>query len=125
MINDIIYDIIYDGICVFVFIILIMDIIVAVTANVRNAGKLIRRLRYWIYSITPAMYVIMILLVIVISECFHIGYYVLTMTLVLMLVLGCCIAYAERFFTRRKPQKKRIPARKLKPLKQKERIKKL
>lgn len=107
-------DIIYDGMFVCIFILLITDIIVAVTANVRNAGKFIRRLRYWVYSIKPSMYVIMMLLVIIISKCFH-AYDLLTIILVLMLVLGCCIAYAEKFFTRKKAKKsdkKRIRAEK-------------
>lgn len=81
-----------------------MDVFVVITSDVRNAGKFIRRLRYWVYSITPSMYVIMILLVIVISKCFH-AYDLLTIILVLMLIFGCCIAYAEKFFTRKKVKK--------------------
>lgn len=106
---------IYYVILTFVFIIFIMDVFVVITSNIRNAGKFIRRLRYWVYSINPSMYVIMILLVIVISKCFH-AYDLLTIILVLMLVLGCCIAYAEKFFTRKKVKKsnkKRIRAKRL------------
>ncbi|MDE6092437.1 MAG: hypothetical protein K2G14_05005 [Ruminococcus sp.] len=105
---------IYYVILTFVFIIFIMDVFVVITLNVHNAGKFIRRLRYWVYSINPSMYVIMILLVIVISKCFH-AYDLLTIILVLMLMLGCCIAYAEKFFTRKKVKKsdkKRVRAEK-------------
>ncbi len=110
-------DIIYDGIFVCISILLITDIFVVVTSNIRNAGKFIRRLRYWVYSITPTMYVIMILLVILISKYYFHAYDLLTIILILMLVLGCCIAYAEKFFTRKKAKKsdkKRVRAEKRK-----------
>lgn len=97
-------DIIYYGMLVFIFILFITDIFVAVTSNIRNAGKFIHHLRYWVYSVTPAMYIVMILLVTVISR----GFYdckLLTVIPVLMLALGCCIPYAEKFFTRKKAKK--------------------
>lgn len=98
---------------VLIFIILIMDIIVAVTANVRNAGKFIRRLRHCVYSITPAMYIVISLLIVIAGKIFNAESVAVLMS-VSLLLLGCCTAYAEKFFTRRKTQKKRIPARKLK-----------
>ncbi|MDE5770463.1 MAG: hypothetical protein K2I06_02370 [Ruminococcus sp.] len=105
---------IYYIILTFTFVIFIMDILVVITSDTRNAGKFIRLMRYMAYSLTPSMYVIMILLVIVISKCFH-AYDLLTIILVLMLVLGCCIAYAEKFFTQKKAKKsdkKRVRAEK-------------
>lgn len=97
-------DLIYYIIQTFTFIIFIMDIFVAVTSNIRNAGKFIHRLRYWVYSVTPAMYIIMLLSVWIIAEIFNLDI-VFAMIMILMLVSGCCIAYAGKFFTRKKAKK--------------------
>lgn len=97
-------NIIYYGMLMFIFILFITDIFVAVTSNIRNAGKFIHHLRYWVYSVTPAMYIVMILLVTVISR----GFYdckLLTVIPVLMLASGYCIAYAGKFFTQKKAKK--------------------
>lgn len=97
-------DLIYYIIQTFTFIVFIMDIFVVVTSNIRNAGKFIHHLRYWVYNVTPAMYIVMILLVTVISR----GFYdckLLTVIPVLMLASGYCIAYAGKFFTRKKAKK--------------------
>lgn len=101
----------------FVFVVLTADIIVAVTANVRNAWTIIRRLRYCVYSITPPVYVIMIVAVWALAEIFD-SDLIFAMVMILTLVAGCCIAYAERFFTRRKTQKRRIPAKRVKKIRQ-------
>ena len=97
-------NIICYGVLLFSTVLLIMDVIVAVTSNIRNAGKFIHHLRYWVYSVTPAMYIVMILLVTVISR----GFYdckLLTVIPVLMLASGYCIAYAGKFFTQKKAKK--------------------
>lgn len=95
-------NIIYYGVLLFSTVLLIMDVIVAVTSNNRNAGKFIHRLRYWVYSVTPTMYIIMILLVTVIFRCSDIDGLLI---IVAMLAIGCCTAYAEKFFTRKKVKK--------------------
>ncbi|MBO5104008.1 MAG: hypothetical protein J6B74_02970 [Ruminococcus sp.] len=95
-------NIICYGVLLFSTVLLITDVIVAVTSDIRNAGKFIHRLRYWVYSITPTMYVIMILLVAVIFRCSDIDGLLIIVSL---LAVGCCTAYAEKFFTRKKVKK--------------------
>lgn len=95
-------NIICYGVLLFSTVLLIMDVIVAVTSNIRNAGKFIHCLRYWVYSVTPTMYVIMILLVTVIFRCSDIDGLEI---IVAMLAIGCCTGYAEKFFTRKKVKK--------------------
>lgn len=94
----------------FVFVILVMDIFVAVTSKVRNAGKFIRFFRHVAYSITPLIYLIMILVVWRITENFHLDY-IFSMIMILGLAAGCCITYAEDIFKRKKSNKKRIRAK--------------
>lgn len=108
MIGEIIYYIIETV----VLIILIMDIIVAVTVNVRNAGKFIRRMRFIVYSITPAMYCIMVLAVWVITGILGVIMY-LRIIATLLIAVSCCITYAGRFFALKKSDKKRISAKKI------------
>ena len=96
----------------FVFVILIMDIFVAVTSKVRNEGNFIRIFRHLAYSITPVIYLIMILVIWRITEKFH-SDYVFSAVMMFGLAAGCCIVYAENFFTRKKSKKKRIRAKKL------------
>ncbi len=97
-------DMIYYVVLLFAFIILITDIIAVVTSDVRNAGKFIRRIRFWAYSITPAMYAVMILAVWLIAGIFDFNF-VHAMIIILMLAAVCCTAYAEKFFTRKKAKK--------------------
>ncbi len=97
MIEDIIYGIIQT----FTFIVFIMDVFVFTTSNIRNAGKFIRFLRYLTYSITPAVYIIIFTIIWLFTEIFWLDY-LFSMIMVFMLVIGYCIAYAEKFFTRRK-----------------------
>lgn len=113
MIEDIIYGIIQT----FTFIVFIIDVFVVITSNIRNAGKFIRFLRYLTYSITPVMYIIIFIIIWIFTEIFWLDY-LFSMIMIFMLVIGCCIAYAEKFFTRKKKavksEKKRICTEKCK-----------
>ncbi|MDE5619142.1 MAG: hypothetical protein K2O29_09350 [Ruminococcus sp.] len=107
---------IYYIIQTFVCIMLIMNIFVVATSNIRNAGSFIRFFRHFAYSIPPLMYLFMILLICFIAEIFNLDC-VFAMIMILMLVAGCFTAYAEKFFTwkkLKKSDKKRVRAEKRK-----------
>lgn len=109
MVNYIIHYVIQT----FVFVILVMDIFVAVTSKVRNAGNFIRFFRHLAYSITPLIYLLMILVIWRLNEHFHLDH-VFAAIMMLGLAAGCCITYAENIFKHKKSNKKRIRAKKLK-----------
>ena len=96
-------DIIYYSVLALAFVIMVTDIVAVVSSNVRNAGKFIRCIRFITYSITPAIYFIMILAVLLIG----INYFnfVYEIIIISMLVIGCFTAYAEKILTLKKAKK--------------------
>lgn len=107
MLRRILCQIIYQIIQITVFFILTTDIFVAVTSKVRRAGKFIRFFRNLAYSITPLIYLLMILVIWRLNEHFHLDH-VFAALMMLGLAAGCCITYADDLFRRKKSRKRRI-----------------
>lgn len=99
-------------------LLVLTDLIVVVTANKLYAGTFIRKLRYFVYSISPARYIFIIILFGIISLTTEQSFKNICF-LELLLLVGMFITYAEKAFTLKKKKNKSILAKRLKPLKQK------
>lgn len=99
-------------------LLVLSDVIVVSTANRLYAGRFIRKMRYFVYSITPARYIFIMLVFGItglVADCSFQDMLIMET----LLLSGILLAYAEKLLTLRQKQKKRTPAKKRKPLKHK------
>lgn len=103
----------------FVSILMVLaDLIVVCTSDKLYAGKFIRKLRYFVYSITPARYILIMIVFGIIGKLSDFSSEDIRL-LEMLLLSGLIVTYSEKSVTCCKSQKRRISARRLKPLKQK------
>lgn len=99
-------------------LLVLADILAVSTANRLYAGTFIRKLRYFVYSISPARYIFIIVLFGIIGLITEQNFKNICF-LELLLFVGMFLMYAEKAFTLKKKKKKSILAKRLKPLEQK------
>lgn len=94
------------------------DVIVVVTSDRLYAGNFIRRLRYFVYSITPARYIFIMIAFGLFGKITDFSFHAISIMEILLLS-GFLLTYAEKLIALRQKKKERTPANRLKPLKQK------
>lgn len=95
----------------------IADVIVFITSKKLHAGTFIRKMRYMVYSVTPARRIFIMLIFGIAGKISGSGLHdVLIMEI--LLFSGMLLAYSENILTLRNKQKKRIPAKRVKKIRQ-------
>lgn len=105
-------------------LLVLTDIIVVGTANRLYAGTFIRKLRYFVYSISPARYIFIIAVFGIVGLIAGLNFKNICV-LELLLLAGILLTYTEKAFTLKKKKNKSLLAKRLKPIQTKERINKL
>ncbi len=99
-------------------LLVLTDLIVVITANKLYAGSFIRRMRYFVYSITPARYIFIMIVFGIIVVKADFGFQNM-LIIEAILLSGMLLTYSERLLTHRQKQKRRISAKRTKLLSQK------
>lgn len=99
-------------------LLVLADVIVVITSDKLYAGNFIRKLRYFVYSITPARYIFVMIVSGIIGKTADFNFHAISIMEILLLS-GFLLTYAEKLITLRQKKKERTPAKRLKPLKQK------
>lgn len=99
-------------------LLVLADVIAVSTANRLYAGKFIRKMRYFVYSITPARRIFIMIVFGIIGGIADFSFREILIAESLLLS-GMLLAYSEKILAVRQKQKKRIPAKRIKLLRQK------
>lgn len=99
-------------------LLVLADVIAFCTANRLYAGKFIRKLRYFVYSITPVRRIFIMIVFGIICGTADFSWQDIC-GLVSLLLSGLLLTYSGKILTLRQKQKKRIPANKIKLIRQK------
>ncbi|MDE6501801.1 MAG: hypothetical protein K2L10_06920 [Ruminococcus sp.] len=99
-------------------LLLLVDVIAFITANKLYAGRFIRKIRYFVYSLTPArrIFVIVVFGAVCVITDFS---FQNTLLVEILLLSGMWLTYSGKLFTLRQKKKRRLPAKKVKQIRQK------